>query len=66
MLARNSIQRLTSKAEQIIAKECKGSINREFPSELRDKTLKEIMSAKTGDSVARKAFQRLNDSRFKK
>jgi RHS repeat-associated protein len=66
-LAKNALQRLNSKAGDIIAKECRGSINREFPSELRDKTLKEIMdAAKGGDSPARKAMKLLNDSRFKK
>jgi RHS repeat-associated protein len=66
-LLRNALQRLTSKAEQIIAKECRGSINREFPTQLRDNTLKEIMdAAKGGDSTARKALKLLNDSRFKK
>jgi uncharacterized protein RhaS with RHS repeats len=67
VLARNAIQRLTSKAEQIIAKECRGSVNREFPRELLNGTLKEIMdAAKTGDSTARKALKLLNDTRFKK
>lgn len=64
---RSALQRLTSKAEQIIAKECRGSINREFPNELRENTLKEIMdAAKGGDSTARKALKLLNDLRFKK
>jgi hypothetical protein len=42
-LAPNAIQRLTSQAEQIISRECKGSINRVFPGQFRNGTLKEIM-----------------------
>ena len=64
---RAALDRLRSKASQIIAKECRGSINRAFPTELRDKTLKDIMdAARSGDSTARKALKLLNDLRFKK
>jgi len=63
--------RLQQKAADIISKECKGGINREFPSEMRDKTLQEIKDlAKNGDSAsksaAKKALKLLNDNRFKK
>ena len=65
--AEKAIERLTSKAGDVIARECKGSINREFPGELRDKALEQIIkAAKDGDSVARKALKLLNDNRFKK
>ena len=66
-VARNAIQRLTSRAEDIIARECKGSINREFPEQLRQTTLEEIMKLnRAGDAAARKALKLLNDLRFKK
>ena len=66
-LARNAIQRLTSQAEQIISRECKGSINRVFPGQFRNQTLKEIMdAAKRGDPDAQTALKLLNDLRFKK
>jgi len=65
--AQEAIKRLKSKAGDFIGKQCKGSINREFPNEMRDKTLKEIYDlAKKGSKVARKAKKLLNDNRFRK
>ena len=63
----NSSDREEKTAEQIISEECKGSINREFPSEMKDKKLKEIRKIdKKGNKVAKKALKLLNDKRFKK
>lgn len=65
--AKSAIDRLKSKAADIIAKECKGSINREFPDQLRQKTIEEIFElAKKGDESARTAKILLSDLRFKK
>jgi RHS repeat-associated protein len=65
--ARAAIKRLRSKVKDIIAKECKGSVNTEFPDELRERTLEEVMKlAKQGNAAARKALKLLNDLRFKK
>ncbi|SFP64516.1 RHS repeat-associated core domain-containing protein [Variovorax sp. OK605] len=64
---RSGIEKFGSRATDWIGKNCRGSINREFPGELREKTLKEIMDqSKSGDSVAKKAWKLLNDNRFKK
>lgn len=64
---RSGIEKFGSRATEWIGKNCRGSINREFPGELRDKTLKEILDqSKSGDSVAKKAWKLLNDNRFKK
>jgi hypothetical protein len=55
------------KANDIIEKEKKGSINREFPSEWRDKTYGEIKdAAKKGVRTAQKAKKLLDDKRFNK
>jgi len=55
------------KANDIIGNEKKGSINREFPSEWRDKTYGEIKdAAKEGDRTAQKAKKLLDDKRFDK
>lgn len=65
--AEAAIKRLTSKAEDVIARECKGSVNREFPDQMRRKTLEEIMKLKKeGDDAAIKAWKLLTDNRFKK
>ena len=54
-------------AGEIISKEKKGAINREFPSQWRDATLDEIdKAAKKGDKSAQKAKKLLNDKRFDK
>ncbi|MGG1663111.1 hypothetical protein [Brevibacillus sp. NRS-1366] len=54
-------------ASDYIAKNRKGSILREFPSEYLDKTLDEIEAdAKKGNATARKAKKLLNDRRFSK
>ncbi|MEL7633486.1 MULTISPECIES: hemagglutinin repeat-containing protein [Sporomusa] len=54
-------------AQDVISKEKKGSINREFPSEWRDATLREIeQAAKRGDASAKTAKKLLGDKRFDK
>ncbi|WP_217698676.1 RHS repeat-associated core domain-containing protein [Pseudoxanthomonas indica] len=66
-LAKEAIRKFNSRAADWISRECRGSINREFPSQFRDKTLKEILElSKSGDSMAKKAWKLLNDSRFRK
>jgi RHS repeat-associated protein len=65
--AKKALERLTTEAEKIIAKECKGSVRAEFPEELKKKTLEEIFElAKKGDPAARTARKLLTDNRFKK
>eukprot|EP01012_Entosiphon_sulcatum_P009528 TRINITY_DN15383_c0_g1_i1.p2 TRINITY_DN15383_c0_g1~~TRINITY_DN15383_c0_g1_i1.p2 ORF type:complete len:107 (-),score=28.59 TRINITY_DN15383_c0_g1_i1:62-355(-) len=54
-------------AGDIIGETKKGSINREFPEEWRNKTPEEIeKAAKSGDKSAQKAKKLLNDKRFDK
>jgi hypothetical protein len=63
----NAAKRAETKARDIIAKECKGSINKKFPEELKDKTLDQITNlAKQGNKAAQTAKKLLNDKRFKK
>jgi len=63
----NALAKLRSKASDWIAQKCKGSVNQEFPSQLRNKTLQEIKQLqKQGDDAARKAWKLLNDNRFRK
>jgi RHS repeat-associated protein len=64
-------KRLCKKAVDVIRQECKGSIMREFPSELQNDTLEVIReTAQSGKGaakdVAQKAWKLLNDKRFKK
>ena len=64
---RSAIEKLSSRAGDWIGRYCKGSINREFPGEFRDQTLKEILEqSKRGDAAAKKAWKLLNDNRFQK
>ena len=54
-------------AQDWIAKNKKGAINREFPKQWIDKTLGEIdKAAKSGDKTAQKAKKLLGDKRFDK
>ena len=54
-------------ADEIISSEKKGAINREFPNEWRNSTLKEIeQAAKGGNKTAQKAKKLLLDKRFDK
>ena len=54
-------------AGDIISKEKKGSINRVFPEEMRDKTRRQIEAlAREGDRAARTAKKLLTDKRFNK
>jgi RHS repeat-associated protein len=67
LAARAALQRLRSKASDLIARECRGSINRQFPSEMRAKTWEQILDlARKGDQAARKAKKLLLDKRFRK
>jgi RHS repeat-associated protein len=60
-------RRMASKAKDVIAKECKGSIHEEFPAQFYNKTLNEIKkAAQGGDPAAKKAWKLINENRFKK
>lgn len=66
-LARAGLQRLTMTAEQVIAKELRGSVLREFPGQLRNKTIAEIFQgARADDKACQTARKLLTDGRFKK
>lgn len=57
----------TRTASDVIAKEKKGSVRKEFPGELLDKTVEEIKKlAKEGSKAAQKAKKLLTDRRFDK
>jgi hypothetical protein len=54
-------------AGEIMSAEKKGSINRVFPEQMRNKTLTDINRlAKTGDRVAQTARKLLTDNRYNK
>jgi len=60
-------ERSSKTAQEIISSEKKGSINREFPASMKNKTLKEIEKlAREGNRDAQKAKKLLNDKRFNK
>jgi hypothetical protein len=64
---RSGIEKFSSRATDWIGKNCKGSINREFPGQFKDNTLKEILDmSKSGDTAAKKAWKLLNDNRFQR
>ncbi|NHZ66919.1 hypothetical protein [Massilia genomosp. 1] len=66
-LIQNSISRFGKTAQEIMGKECKGSVKEVFPGQWKDKTLKTILDAsKNGDKTAKTAWKLLNDLRFKK
>ena len=66
-IARAALDKYRQTAIRHIAKNCKGSISREFPTECYNKTLGELRSlSQTGDKVARKAWKLINDGRFRK
>lgn len=66
-VARAGMSRLTMTAEQMIARELKGSVLREFPGQLRNKTFAEILEgARAGDKACQTARKLLTDGRFKK
>ena len=55
------------KAESILAKYVKGSAEREFPSQFKTLTLRQIREkAQQAVPMARKALKLLTDSRFRK
>jgi len=59
-----AIAKYRSTAVQWICKNCKGSIAREFPSQLYNKTLEQIRNGT--DAVSKKAWKLLNKSEFRK
>ena len=69
-LGREWIQKLRTKAKDWIAKKCKGDINKEFPEDMREKTLEEIkrLARGKGDLAkkAKTAWKLLNSNRFLK
>jgi hypothetical protein len=66
-LSAQDAHRGSKTAGEIISEEKRGEINREFPSELRERTYDEISkAAKSGDRAARKAKKLLDDHRFDK
>ena len=64
VLGEQALKKFSSKADDWIVQNCKGSINREFPDYLRDKTLEEIRKGNSADY--KKAWKLLNDKRFQK
>ncbi len=65
--ARALIQDLRSTAKDLIARRCKGSVNRVFPEELREKTLEEIIRlARQGNKAAQTAKKLLTSSEYLK
>ena len=65
--AKKAIDRLMSKGGDIVAKECKGYINRQFPGTMREKTLQEIWKlAVKGNKDARTAKKLLSRQKYKK
>lgn len=63
----NKLTRLSTKATDIISKECKSSIRKVFPGEMLDIALEEIIElANSGDRAAKTAKKLLTDLRFKK
>ena len=67
IIARNVIERFGSKTADWMGKYCKGQIQRKFPGQMKDKTLKEIFDlSRTGNRDAKTAWKLLNDSRFRK
>ena len=67
IIARNAIEKFGSKATDWMGKYCKGQIQRKFPGQMKDKTLKEILDlSRTGNRDAKTAWKLLNDSRFRK
>jgi hypothetical protein len=62
-----AVDRLRMKAIDIIGRECRGSILREFPSQWLHRTLEDIAeAARQGDRSAQKASKLLQSRRFKK
>jgi RHS repeat-associated protein len=65
--AQTALQRLGQTASQIIAAECKASVNARFPGQFLNSTLAQItQAAQAGDRAAQTALKLLTNSRFKK
>jgi RHS repeat-associated protein len=65
--ALDQVLKFGTTAAEWIAKYKQGSIHREFPGQLLDKTLEEIRRlAQAGDRAGQKAWKLLNDTRFDK
>ena len=62
--AQDALDKFNSKAGDWIGKNCKGAINREFPENLRDKTLEEIRRGNSKEY--KKAWKLLNKKQFQK
>jgi len=63
----SAIARLRSTAAEWAGKNCRGSIWKEFPSQLKEKTLEEIRElAQSGEKAAKTAWKLLTDKRFAK
>ena len=62
--AQDALDKFSSKAGDWIEKNCKGAINREFPENLRDKTLEEIRRGNSKEY--KKAWKLLNKKQFQK
>ncbi|MEX0963769.1 MAG: RHS repeat-associated core domain-containing protein [Pseudohongiellaceae bacterium] len=66
-LVDQAVKRLTTQADDFISQYCKANVNREFPGQLRSKTVSEIFDlARSGDRAARTAKKLLMDQRFRK
>jgi RHS repeat-associated protein len=65
--AQAALRRLQSRAEDIIARDCLGKINRVFPEEMRQKTLQEIINlARQGNKAAQTARKLLTSGEYLK
>lgn len=66
-LIQQAIDKFSSSARDWIGKNCRGTINRKFPDQLRDKTLEQIRKmSQQGDKSAKTAWKLLNEKRFQK
>lgn len=62
-----ALSKYRSTAVQWIARNCKASIGREFPSQFYNQTLEQIRrAARSGNKLAKKAWKLINDKRFAK
>jgi RHS repeat-associated protein len=67
ILIQNNIDRLKTKGGDLLAKEIKGSVKSEFPGEMKNKTLAEIIKmANEGNKRAQIAKKLLQSNKYKK